>query len=281
MIDIANLSFKYGRKSLFSNLNLTLAAGGICGLMGKNGSGKTTLLKLMAGLRFPQGGKIEVDGQTPAGRSTAFLQDLFFLPEVFELPAVTPLQYEKLFSPYYPGFQKELFRNYLQEFEIPVNKEMNSISYGQKKKFMLAFGLAAGCRLTLLDEPTNGLDITSKSSFRKAVASCFTDDQVFVIATHQVRDLESLIDPVVILDEGKIIFNESQEEISSRLKVTYNSEEPVPEETLYVEKRMGGYLTVTENHDGAISDIDLETLFNSVVGNRDRISGIFQEGEGK
>jgi len=281
MIDIANLSFKYGRKSLFSNLNLTLAAGGICGLLGKNGSGKTTLLKLMAGLRFPQGGKIEVDGQTPAGRSTAFLQDLFFLPEVFELPAVTPLQYEKLFSPFYPGFQKESFKKYLQEFETPVNEKMNAISYGQKKKFMLAFGLATGCRMTLLDEPTNGLDITSKSSFRKAVASCLTDDRVFVIATHQVRDLESLIDPVVILDDGKIVINESLEMISSRLKVTCHSEEPVAEETLYFEKRMGGYLTVTENHDRAFSDIDLETLFNSVAGNRDRISRIFQEGKGK
>jgi ABC-2 type transport system ATP-binding protein len=281
MIDIANLSFKYGRKSLFSDLNLTLAGGGICGLLGKNGSGKTTLLKLMAGLRFPRDGKIEAYGQAPAGRSTTFLQDLFFLPELFELPVVTPLQYEKLFSPFYPAFQKELFKNFLQEFEIPVDEKMNGISYGQKKKFMLAFGLAAGCRLTLLDEPTNGLDITSKSSFRKAVASCFTDDRVFVIATHQVRDLESLIDPVVILDEGKIIFNESQETISSRLKVTYHSEEPVSDETLYLEKRMGRYLTVSENHDGTFSDIDLETLFNSVVGNRDRISRIFQEGEGK
>lgn len=281
MIEISNLSFRYGREKLFSNLNLSLSPGGICGLLGKNGAGKTTLLKLMAGLRFPHEGTILVNGHATSGRTASFLQNLFFLPEVFDLPPVTPRRYEKLYSPFYTGFQKELFKEYLDAFEVPSDKKLNGISHGQKKKFMISFGLATGCRLMLMDEPTNGLDIASKSSFRKAVASCLSEDQIFVIATHQVRDLESLIDPVVILDNGRIIFNHSMEAISSRLKVTYQSEPPDPEETLFFEKRMGGYITVFENHDGMFSDIDLETLFSSVVGNQARISRIFQEEEAK
>lgn len=281
MIEISNLSFRYGREKLFSNLNLSLATGGICGLLGKNGAGKTTLLKLMAGLRFPHEGTILVNGRASSKRTVAFLQDLFFLPEVFDLPPVTPRQYENLFSPFYTGFQKELFREYLQVFEVPGDKKLNCISYGQKKKFLIAFGLATSSRLMLMDEPTNSLDITSKSSFRKAVASCLSEDRIFIIATHQVRDLESLIDPVVIIDDGRIIFNQSMETISSRLKATYQSEQPNPEESLFFEKRMGGYITVSENHDGTFSDIDLEMLFSGVVSNRDRISNIFQEEETK
>jgi len=281
MIEIANLSFKYGQHGLFSNLNLSLAPGGICGLLGKNGAGKTTLLKLMAGLRFPKGGQIVMNGRLPFRRTVDFLQDIFFLPEVFDLPALTSLQYGKMYSPFYPGFRKELFRDYLHLFEVPKDRKLKNISYGQKKKFLIAFGLATGCRLVLMDEPTNGLDITSKSAFRKAVASCLSEDRIFVIATHQVRDLETLIDPVVILDNGRIIFNETMEAISSRLKVSYQPDPPQPEEALFFEKRMGGYMAVSENLDGTFSDIDLETLFGSVVSNQDRISEIFKEVESK
>ncbi len=280
MIKIANLSFRYGNNIVFSNLNLSLAPGGVCGLLGKNGAGKTTLLKLMAGLLFPMNGDIRVAGRKASERSVGFLQDLFFLPEVFDLPPVTPLQYEKLYSPFYPGYQRESFREYLRGFDVSIDTKLSKISFGQKKKFLIAFGLATGCRLVLMDEPTNGLDISSKSGFRKAVASCLSDDQVFIIATHQVRDLESLIDPVIILDQGSIIFNHSMEAVSNRLKISYLSEAPEPQETLFFEKRLGGYISVTENHDDMSSSIDLETLFNCVVGNRRQITKIFQKEAG-
>lgn len=278
MIEIRNLSFKYGREGLFSNLNLTLAPGGICGLLGKNGAGKTTLLKLMAGLRFPEGGNIEIDGRPPRRREVGFLQDTFFLPEVFDLPPVTPWKYEELYSHFYPGFQKERFEAHLRAFEIPKDKKLNSVSYGQKKKFLISFGLATGCRLMLMDEPTNGLDIPSKSGFRRAVASSLSEDQTFVIATHQVRDLENLIDPVVILNGGRIIFNHAMEAISSRLKVAFQVEPADPKEVLFFERRMGGHVVVTENNDETFSNIDLEILFNCILGeNGNRVSGIFHK----
>jgi ABC-2 type transport system ATP-binding protein len=278
MIEIKNLSFAYKRERLFSDLNLSLKPGGICGLLGKNGSGKTTLLKVMSGLLFPQEGAVSISGTDPSRRSAEFLQELMFLPEVFNLAPVTPEQYKWLYSPFYPRFNAEGFNRLLEEFEITGRKKLTTFSYGQKKKFLIAFGLATNCRLMLLDEPTNGLDIPSKSQFRKAVASYLEDDRIFIISTHQARDLESLIDPVIILDEGRIIFNRSTEEISTRLKVSCQSTPPDQEKVLYSEKTFEGYMTVSENDDHEESHIDLETLFNTVINNSARIYSIFQDG---
>lgn len=278
MIDIKNLSFSYKRNKLFSDLNLTLKPGGICGLLGKNGAGKTTLLKLMAGLLFPQNGSVSIMEKNPSKRQVEFLHDLVFLPEVFDLPPVTPRQYHMLYAPFYPKFDDNRLKALMEEFEITDNKKLNGFSYGQKKKFLIAFGLATNGRLLLLDEPTNGLDIPSKSQFRKAVASCLEDDRIFIISTHQARDLESLIDPVIILDEGRIIFNQSNEEISNRLKVSYLSRPPDLEEALFSEKTFEGYTVVTENHDQEVTHLDLEMLFNTVVNNRARISSLFKDG---
>ena len=278
MIDLKNLSFSYGKEALFAGLNLSLEPAGICGLLGKNGAGKTTLLKLMAGLLFPQEGDSFAMGKRPSERSPEFLQDLFFLPEVFSLPPVSPEQYERLYSPFYPRFSNNLFREFLGEFDLTADKKLSGYSYGQKKKFLIAFGLATNGRLMLLDEPTNGLDIPSKSQFRKAVASCLGDDQIFIIATHQARDLETVIDPIIILDEGRIIFNQSMEAIANRLKVTYQIKVPDPEKTVFSEKTFEGYKVVTENHDHEDSHIDLETLFNTVITNSVEVSRIFQDG---
>jgi ABC-2 type transport system ATP-binding protein len=278
MIEIKNMSFAYKRDKLFSDLNLSLTPGGICGLLGKNGAGKTTLLKLMSGLLFPQDGQIQIMGLSPAKRSSDFLQELIFLPEVFDLPFVTPEQYKMLYAPFYPRFSSDRFDSLLEEFEVAKGKKLKAFSYGQKKKFLIAFGLATNCRLMLLDEPTNGLDIPSKSQFRKAVASCLEDDRIFIISTHQARDLESLIDPVVILDEGRIIFNQSNEKISYHLKISYQARAPEPESALFYEKTFEGYTVVMENHDREDSHIDLEMLFNAVIKNSSRIEGIFGDG---
>ncbi|NNL42628.1 MAG: ABC transporter ATP-binding protein, partial [Desulfobacterales bacterium] len=262
MIELSNLSFSYNREKLFSQLNLSLRPGNICGLLGKNGAGKTTLLKLLAGLLFPQKGETRIMGQHPGDRSLAYLEELSFLPEEFSLPSVSPRKYEQLYAPFYPRFKSELFSNYLAEFELDPNQNLDKCSFGQKKKFLLAFGFSTDCRLTLLDEPTNSLDIPSKRQFRKTLASVLTDDRLIVISTHQARDLENLIDPVVILDEGRIIFNHSLEEISDRLCVRHLANPPTGGEVFYSEKTMDGYLVVAENIEQEETKLDLELLFN-------------------
>jgi ABC-2 type transport system ATP-binding protein len=277
MIEIRDLSFSYTRKKLIVQLALSLGPGNICGLLGKNGAGKTTLLKLLAGLLFPQNGETRIMGMHPNERSLAFLQELSFLPEEFSLPSVSPKKYERLYAPFYPRFRSELFSNYLAEFEIDPNQNLDRCSFGQKKKFLLSFVLSTDCRLTLLDEPTNGLDIPSKRQFRKALASVLTEDRLIVISTHQARDLENLIDPVVILDEGQIIFNHSLEEISNRLCVRRQPNPPTADDVFYSEKTMEGYLVVSENKEHEETKLDLELLFNTVIQSRERLSEAFHK----
>jgi ABC-2 type transport system ATP-binding protein len=281
MIEIRDLSFSYSREALFSKLDLSLRPGNICGLLGKNGAGKTTLLKLLAGLLFSQNGETRIMGMRPNDRSPAFLQELSFLPEEFSLPSVSPKKYERLYAPFYPRFRSEHFSNYLVQFEIEPNQNLDRCSFGQKKKFLLAFVLSTDCRLTLLDEPTNGLDIPSKRQFRKALASVLTEDRLIVISTHQARDLENLIDPVVILDEGQIIFNHSLEEISNRLCVRRQSNQPAADDVFYSEKTMEGYLVVAENKDHEETKLDLELLFNTVIQSQDRLSETFSKEDGR
>ena len=281
MIEIRDLSFSYSREKLFSQLNLSLRPGNICGLLGKNGAGKTTLLKLLAGLRFPQNGETRIMGLRPDDRSPGFLQELSFLPEEFSLPSVSPRKYERLYAPFYPRFKSELFSQYLAEFELNPNQKLDRCSFGQKKKFLLAFNLSTDCRLTLLDEPTNSLDIPSKRQFRRALASVLTEDRLIIISTHQARDLENLIDPVVILDEGQIIFNHSLEEISNCLCVRHQPNPPSGDEVFYSEKTMEGYLVVAENTEYEETKLDLELLFNTVIQSRERLSEAFHKEDEK
>jgi ABC-2 type transport system ATP-binding protein len=192
------------------------------------------------------------------------------------MPPVSPLQYQQLFAPFYPNFDTIRYVAYLKKFELDAQANLARCSFGQRKKCLLAFGLAANCRLTFLDEPTNGLDIPSKSQLRRALASVVTEDRLFIIATHQVRDLESLIDPVIILDQGRIIFNQTMAAISQRLWVRLLDAAPNADEVLYTEKTLEGFRVVLENPGAEETHIDLELLFNTVISNCENVAAIFE-----
>lgn len=276
MIEINDLEFGYGG-SLFRHLNLLLEPGNIYGLLGLNGAGKSTLLKLVAGLLFPRSGSIRALGREPARREPSFLSNVFMLPEEFNLPGLTGEEYARSLAPFYPRFDDERFERYRKELDLPRNTKLQGHSYGQKKKFLLSFGLASGTSLLVLDEPTNGLDIPSKGVFRRLVAEAATEDRVFIISTHQVKDVESLIDPIVILHEGRVLFNHSMTEITSRIRMSHGPSRPDTSdpELLYTEPAVGGFWTVRA---GADEDglIDLEVLFNSVVAAPDRYRSVLE-----
>jgi ABC-2 type transport system ATP-binding protein len=278
-IEIEDLCFGYTRERLFSGLDLSLSGGNIYGLLGKNGAGKTSLLKLICGLRFPDSGACRVLGLEPRARPAQLLEDIYFLPEEFYTPPISAELYRRIYAPFYPRFSGEAFRDYLEEFDLPTGKRLSELSYGQKKKFLLAFGLSTRCRLVLLDEPTNGLDIPSKSQFRRLMARAGEEDRIILISTHQVRDMENLIDPIIILDEGKIIFQQPMYEVTRRLQVEMQIEQPSGDGVLYSEKTLGGYVVVRENRSGEETQPDLETLFNTVIGNRERIGGLFAQSQ--
>ncbi|MBP7151571.1 MAG: ABC transporter ATP-binding protein [Bacteroidales bacterium] len=283
MIQIKNVEFSYSRNSkLFAGLDLSLSPGHIHGILGKNGEGKSTLLKMISGMIFPQKGKIEVLGLEPQKRQPEMLREIFFLPE--ELPPITLSieNYEKVYAPFYPNFSHEQFQNYLQEFEINSGKsQINKLSYGQKKKVFMAFGLATNTKIVLLDEPTNGLDIPSKAQFRKMTASALEDERIMLISTHQVRDLDSLIDSIIIMDAHQIVFNELCENITEKLLFSYGKENFKGEEVLYSEENLRGFDQVSINKTGEESKLDIELLFNTVLKNRQRITEIFSNPNNK
>ena len=277
MVKIENLSFTYpGSPRLFDRLDLTLPMGNIYGLLGKNGAGKSTLLKMMSGLLFPTQGELYVAGFRPQDRLPRFLQEIYVITEEFFLPAFSIKRFVALYSPFYPRFNHHLMDEYLREFELLKEQKLSTLSYGQKKKFLLSFGLATDCKLLILDEPTNGLDILAKSQFRKIVASAIHEDRSFIISTHQARDMESLIDPIIILDEGNIVFFQSYEQISRRLTLTKEAELPDHDRLVYSESLLGGYTVIQENTARAETNMNLEMLFKAVISNRSKINEIFE-----
>lgn len=277
MIQIESLSFSYGQKKpLFDHLDLTLSSGNIYGLLGKNGAGKSTLLKIIAGLLFPKKGKVIVEGFQPKDRYPQFLGEIFMITEEFNLPSLNLERFVRLYSPFYPRFNHSLFEGYLNEFKLPRDQKLTALSYGQKKNFLLSFGLATDCKLLILDEPTNGLDIPSKSHFRKIVANAIHEERSFIISTHQVRDMENLIDPIIILDEGKIVFFQGYEEVSRRLAITRQAEISDKSKLVYYESSFGGYTVVKENTTMEETRMNLEILFSAVVSNKEKINEIFK-----
>lgn len=264
------MSFAYKRnKNLFENLELDIASGNIYGLLGKNGAGKSTLLKIMSGLLYYQKGSVTIDGLDVAKRLPKVLSDIYIIPEEFYLPDLSMEKYIELYSVFYPKFNESFLSDLIKEFGLDRGKKLHSLSYGQKKKFIIAFAIATECSIILMDEPTNGLDIPSKSKFRKIIASAINDERTFVISTHQVRDLENLIDPVIIIDEGRIIFNEFIETISSKLSFVKTDKEnsKAKGKVFYTETVFGGNYLLTERLSDEESPLDFELLFNAVLSN--------------
>lgn len=277
MIDIKNLEFSYSSKTkLLSELSLQLEAGRIHGLLGKNGEGKSTLLKLISGLDFPMKGEMNVLGYEPRKRHPEMLQEIFLLPEEFPQVTLSIENFEKVYAPFYPKFSTEQFNQYLKEFEVDSKKsELNKLSHGQKKKVMIAFGLAANTKLLLMDEPTNGLDIPSKGQFRRMVASAIDDDRCMVISTHQVRDLDSLIDSITIMEGHEIVFNETTENITKKLLFKVYDRNETDKSIIYSEESLRGFYQVRENITGEESKLDIELLFNAIITDKNRVKQIF------
>lgn len=261
MIKMTNLGFSYKKKPLFNNLSLEITDPGIYGLLGKNGAGKTSLLRLITGQLFPDEGTSFFKGLDAAKRSPQSLGAVYFVPEQFTLPPLTAKEYLSLYAPFYREFNYGKIDYILEQFEVEQKDRLQKLSFGQRKKFLLAFALATGAEVTIFDEPSNGLDIPSKTILRKLLSEFASDNRIFIISTHQVRDLEQLLDPIIIINDGTIILNKTIEELSSRLSVELKSTEN--EKALYTEKVPGGYAHLMR-HQGELSgSIDLEVLFNA------------------
>lgn len=277
MISINHLDFWYSRREkIFEELNLDLDPGHIYGLLGKNGAGKTTLLKIMSGLSFPKVGEVIIDRWIPAKRNPGFLQEIFFLPEEIRLPWVRPDGLVRIYAPFYPRFDASQFELALEMLEVNPEKRLNRLSFGQKKKALIAFALACNTRYLFLDEPTNGLDIPSKAAFRHLLASAFSEERTIILSTHQVRDLQSLIDHVLILSGRQILVHQSLDHIASRLSFQRTSILPEPSRVLFSWKTEMGHACIVPNDGGEPGPVDIETFFNGALEVPEKITELLQ-----
>ena len=274
MITIENTS--YGYKSnpfIFNNISLKIG-NGIYGLLGENGAGKTTLMHLICGLLFPKNGKCSIDGRNTAERQPEGLARYYFLPEEMQMPTESIVSFAARHSVFYPHFNQEEFELNLEELKINRKQKLSSVSYGQQKKAMLAYAFALHTPYTLLDEPTNGLDITSRQALKRIISRSMDDESTLLISTHQAHDFENLLDHLVILGKGEILLNRSLDEISNRL--LFARTDILPEERIYSEENLSGYFSIIPNEDGEENTPDIELLYKAVLQQPEKIQSMFQ-----
>ncbi|MEG0890601.1 MAG: ABC transporter ATP-binding protein [Bacteroidales bacterium] len=273
MIEIKNIQFSYGKHKVLNNVTLELKPGKIYGLLGQNGVGKSTLLKIMSGLLKIKGGECVINNYQPSKREPSFLGSIYYLPEDFVGPNVIIQDYVMQVGTFYPNFSQERFFKIIAEFDVNPKIKFTKLSFGQQKKGIIALALSLGTDVLLMDEPSNGLDIPSKVILRRMIAENAMENQMVVISTHQVRDLENLIDPIIILDNDGILLNQSIQSISEKLEFAL---EPQKDTTaLYSEPALNGYMTVRENKSGFETNVDLESLFNCTLANKKIIQKLF------
>ena len=276
---ITNLHFGYRKgRPLLDGLNLELSSGHVYGLLGDNGAVKTTLLKIMAGLCFPGAGTVEVLGFKPAERNLAFLREIFLMPEAFGLPNISVDKYVEHYSIFYPRFDRSLFTRLIQQFSLNHKALLPILSQGQKKLFMIAYALSTRAKILLLDEPTNGLDIPNKQAWQSILMQEIRDDQLVLISTHQVHDIASLIDGVMMMKEGKILINALMADIETKLDCGVEKKAPAPDSVFYSELTAGGYSILRANKGEEASQIDLTLLFQALLQNT-QISKLFNGGD--
>lgn len=275
MITTNALSFGYtAKKRVLNDISLQLREGHIHGLLGCNGIGKTTLLKLICGIMRPDCGEVTVDGLDPMKRNPAMFSEMMIIPEEFDLPNVSLERYAKVAAPFYPRFDMGQMRGYCEELSVNPQERLHSMSMGQRKKAYIAFALACNVKMLLMDEPTNGLDIPSKSVFRRLLAGYVDEGRMVVISTHQVADVESLLDNIVILDAKGVALNATTAEICQRLKFGKAEE---GDRVIYSERTIAGDMSVVWNERDEESQLNIELLFNATAANRDAIRAIFNK----
>lgn len=278
MIKAEHLTFGYGKnKQVFNDFNLEIEKGKIVGLLGKNGTGKSTLLYIICGLLKPSHGNVTIKGIDIRRRLPQTLSDIYLVPEEFDLPNLSMKQFVKLNSGFYPNFSNETLSTCLNDFDLGMDINLGELSMGQKKKAYMCFALATNTSLLLMDEPTNGLDIPSKSQFRKVIASGMTDEKTIIISTHQVRDIDRLLDHITIIDGTEVLLDKSVKEITDRLYFCEQSMNEPTDGVLFIQPSVQGNSIIMENKFNEESPMNLEVLFNAILAERNKIQEVFNK----
>lgn len=276
MLEIKNLTFSYSRRveATINDFSLSFAQGGVYGLLGENGAGKTTLLQLMCGLLTPRDGGVYLNDTNVRLRLPSVMQDIVIVPEEIELPAMSLSSFVKLQGALYPKFSAEEMQQHLELFGVTEVNRLDQLSMGQKKKVALAFAMACNSRVVLLDEPTNGLDIPGKSAFRRFIAQSVSDERIFIISTHQVRDVAQILDHLLIINNHRVLLDASVAKIQSKLRFIDTINREVVEKSVYSIGGVGGFSVILPNDTGEDTEVNLETLFDFAISNPEKLTSI-------
>ena len=263
MIDFNNLTYYYKPNQLvLDGVSLELADGKLVGLLGKNGTGKTTLMHLMAGLLEPRIGKVTVNGFIPFDRNPNYLGDIYFLPDTFYIEDITIKNYLKAYAQFYPRFDLSKFERLTEVYKLDKSHKISDLSLGQAKQVVMSFALSTNASILLFDEPTNGLDIIAKDAFKRLIVSETSEEQTVIISTHQAKDIELLIDHIIILNEQKIALNRSVSDILDHYNFEHLSDKR-NKKIVFSKSYLGEHKAITYK-EGFDTSLDLELLFHAV-----------------
>lgn len=210
-IEIENLTKKFGELAALDNVSISLEKGQIVGLLGPNGSGKTTLIKILNGLLTPTGGSAKINGMEPGvgtKKVVAYLPDRNALPDY-----MTTDQLMDLYGDFFADFNRLKAEAMVDDLGIDRKQQMKRMSKGTKEKLQLCLVMAREAEVYLLDEPIGGVDPATRDYILKTIISNYNEDAVVIISTHLIADIESVLDDVIFLKNGKVELHKSAEEI--------------------------------------------------------------------
>ena len=263
MITLDNISFSYRKGALALDGASAEIGPGIHLLLGPNGAGKTTLLKVASGLLKPRQGECLIDGRDVAGRLPSVMAKVLYVDDNCMFPLASVNEMARRHAPFYPAFSPGRLAANLEAFGLTGDEKFADMSLGARKKANVAYALSLGVEVLLLDEPANGMDISSKKVLNKVVASSLADDQTVIIATHTVHEMRNLFDGVVLIDRGRVAMCRMAEEITSRYAFVV-SPQPV-EGAIYSESGIEGHHCMIINREGIETPIDYELLYGAMA----------------
>lgn len=216
VLEIKNLSKKYGSKQALNDVSFTAEKGEVIGLLGPNGSGKTTLIKILAGIIKKYEGEVKINSQEVTYKTKEFVS---YLPDRFFLdPNLTIAQTQALFEDFYSDFDVEKFSRFIEQMSLDKNMKVSNLSKGMTEKLNLALVLSRHAKLFIIDEPIAGVDPVAREQILDAIIDNIDPDSTLLITTHLVRDIERIFDRVIMLSKGSVELNDSVENLRS----TYN-----------------------------------------------------------
>ena len=211
MIDIINVSKKFGKNYALENVSFQIKEGKVIGVLGINGAGKSTILKSIAGVIRPDKGKILIDGEKI---NSKLYNKIAFVPDADTyFPNLTIKETFAFMKEFYKNWDEEKAYNMLKFFNLTDDKIISNLSKGNRARVKIILGFAQNAKYILLDEPFSGIDLFKREEFIKDMVEFISPEQSIIITTHEINEIEEIIEEVITLHEGKVVFNFNVEEV--------------------------------------------------------------------